>query len=660
MFAKRPKPLLSFPKQQLSNPHFFFSTPTTLHTPLSSLPPRPSINQTKQAHAQIIVSGLGANASFTGHLLASLALSPSTPFAYSLSIFQTIQYPSLFASNNMIRCLAKIKLWLYVKGLRVECSKRVFEENGHCRDVVTWNSMLAGFVRDGRIGDAEKVFDEMPERDVISWSTMIMGHVQNGQLEEGLECFKEMREKGLRPNEAILVTVLSASAQMGLLENGRLVHSIVDSLNFPMTVSLGTALVDMYAKCGCIEQSKLLFHNMPRRDISSWNAMICGLASHGLGKEALALFERFINEGFHPVSVTFIGVLNACSRAGLVSEGRHYFKLMTEKYDIELEMEHYGCMVDLLSRAGFVDEAVELIEKMQAPPDPVLWATLLGACKIHGSVELGEKIGNKLIKLDPTYDGHYVQLASIYAKARKWEDVVRVRRLMVEQNTNKVAGWSLIEAQGRVHQFVAGDREHERSLEIYKMLETIGTRIAEAGYSPKISSVLHDIGEEEKENVVKEHSERLAIAYGMLVTKVGDCIRIVKNLRVCEDCHEASKMISMVFDREIIVRDYSRFHHFKEGKSERDNHPVLLAAAVVAAARSTLCPPSLQTLLEDVPELGILIKVPEVGSRSMMKFWSTYCHGHWQYYSILVPVGFKHLELEPEVHWTRGKTRKSI
>ena len=144
--------------------------------------------------------------------------------------------------------------------------------------------------------------------------------------------------------------------------------------------------------------------------------------------------------------------------------------------------------------------------------------------------------------------------------------MVRVQRLMVEQNTNKVAGWSLIEAQGRVHQFVAGDREHEHSLEIYKMLETIGTRIAEAGYSPKISSVLHDIGEEEKENVVKEHSERLAIAYGMLVTKVGDCIRIVKNLRVCEDCHEASKIISKVFEREIIVRDYSGFHHFKEGK----------------------------------------------------------------------------------------------
>ncbi|BBG96226.1 Pentatricopeptide repeat superfamily protein [Prunus dulcis] len=397
-------------------------------------------------------------------------------------------------------------LWLSMKELsRIECSKRLFEENASSRDVVTWNSMLTAFVRDEQIGAAEKLFEEMPERDVISWSTMISGYVQNGRLEEGLECFKQMREKGMRLNEATLVSVLSASAQLGLLEHGRLVHSLVESLNFPLTVSLGTALIDMYAKCGCIEQSKLY--------IWTWNVMICGLASHGLGKEALAIFQRFIDEGFHPVNVTFIGVLGACSRAGLVSEGRRHFKLMTEKYSILPEMEHYGCMVDMLGRA--------VIEKMTVPPDPVLWATLLGACKIHGSIELGEKIGKKLLKLDPTHDGHYIQLASIYAKARRWEDVIRVRRLLVEQNTNKAAGWSLIEAQGTVHKFVAGDREHERSLEIYKMLEKIGIRIAESGYSPNVSSVLHDIGEEEKENAIKEHSERLAMAFGLLVTGAG-------------------------------------------------------------------------------------------------------------------------------------------
>lgn len=462
----------------------------------------------------------------------------------------------LFIRNALIN--------FYSACFRLDCSRKVFGESLSSRDLVTWNTMLASFVRDGQICIAEKLFDEMPERDVISWSTMITGYVQNGHLERALECFRDVREKGLRVNEAMLVSVLSASAQ-GFLEHGRLVHSLAKSLNFPMTTSLGTSLIDMYAKCGCIEQSKLLFDNMPRKDIWTWNVMICGLSTHGLAKEALALFERFIGKGFAPATVTFIGVLSACSRAGLVSEGRHYFKLMTENYGIQPEMEHYGCMVDLLGRAGFVDEAVELIEKMQVSPDPVLWATLLGACKIHGFAELGEKIGHKLIQLDPTHGGHYVQLSSVYAKEKKWQEVIRVRRLMSERNVNKATGWSLIEAQGKVHKFVAGDSYHERFMEIHKMLETITTRIAEAGYSPNISSVLHDIGDEEKEIVIKEHSERLAIAFGLLVTPVGDCIRVVKNLRVCEDCHQVSKIISKVFEREIIVRDGSRFHHFKEG-----------------------------------------------------------------------------------------------
>ncbi|KAJ6924439.1 pentatricopeptide repeat-containing protein ELI1 [Populus alba x Populus x berolinensis] len=426
--------------------------------------------------------------------------------------------------------------------------------------------MLAGFARDGQVSVVEKLFDEMPGRDVISWNTMLMAYVHNGNLGEALECFKRMRESGLVPDEATLVTMLSASAQLSLLEHGRSIHSIIDSLNLPMTISIGTALLDMYAKCGCIEQSRLLFENMPRREVSTWNVMICGLASHGLGKDALTLFERFLNEGLHPMNVTFVGVLNACSRAGLVKEGRHYFQMMTDSYGIEPEMEHYGCMVDLLGRAGLVFEAIKVIENMAISPDPVLWAMVLCACRIHGLPELGEKIGNRLIELDPTYDGHYVQLASIYANSRKWEDVVRVRRLMAERNTSKVAGWSLIEAQGKVHRFVAGHGEHEQSLEIQKMLEIIETRLAAAGYVPNVSPVLHDIGEEEKENAIKVHSERLAIAFGLLVTGPGSCIRIVKNLRVCWDCHEVTKMITRVFGREIIVRDGSRFHHFKEGK----------------------------------------------------------------------------------------------
>ncbi|XP_022142302.1 pentatricopeptide repeat-containing protein At3g62890-like [Momordica charantia] len=626
MLVWKPKFFFWTSKQRLN--FHVLSTVSHLPPPLSSLPPTPGINQIKQAHARSVVFGLANDGRIMGHLLAFLAISSSSlPYEYAWSIYQSIALPSVFATNNMIRCFAKgdlpresISLYshmrrsfvepnkhtltfvlqacsnalaicegiqvqthvikfgfvkdvfvrnalihLYCTCCRVECARLVFDEIPGGRDVVSWNSMIAGLVRDGQIYVAEKLFVEMPHRDVISWSTMISGYVQNGQLEKALDCFKEIREQKMRPNEAILVSLLAAAAQLGMLEYGKMIHSIADSLKFPMTASLGTALVDMYAKCGCIDESKFLFDRMPQKDKWSWNVMICGLASHGLGQEALALFEKFTTEGFYPVNVTFIGVLNACSRAGLVSAGRHFFKLMTDTYCIEPEMEHYGCMVDLFSRAGLVYDAVEMIDRMPAAPDPVLWATVLGSCKVHGFVELGEEIGNKLVQMDPSHNGHYVQLSSIYATLRKWEDVSKVRRLMAERNTNKIAGWSLIEAEGRVHRFFAGDKEHERCTEIYKMLEIIGVRIAAAGYSANLSSVLHDIEEEEKETAIKEHSERLAIAFGLLVTRAGDCIRIIKNLRVCGDCHEVSKIISQVFQREIIVRDGSRFHHFKNG-----------------------------------------------------------------------------------------------
>ncbi|KAF2293958.1 hypothetical protein GH714_005943 [Hevea brasiliensis] len=402
MFANKPVPLLSFTTKASYSQ---FST-AIFHPFFSSLRANPSLFQTKQAHAHIIISGLAGNASLMGHLLTILALSPSTPFDYSQSIYQTITNPNVFASNNMIRVqlhghvvklgfgedvyVRNALIHLYSSCCKVESSKKVFDESPYNRDVITWNAMLAGFARDGRVDVVESMFDEMPERDVISWNTMIMAYVHNGKLEEGLECFRRMRGIGLIPNEATLVT------------------------------------------------SRLLFDKMPQRDISTWNVMICGMASHGRGKEAIALFERFLNEGIRPVNVTFIGVLNACSRAGLVKEGKRYFKLMTDNYGIEPEMEHYGCMVDLLGRAGLVSEAIEMIENKVVSPNPVLWATLLCACRIHGLIELGENIGNKLIELDPSYDGHYVQLANIYAKSRKWDEVIRVRRLMAERNTIKL------------------------------------------------------------------------------------------------------------------------------------------------------------------------------------------------------------------------------
>uniref|UniRef100_A0A1D1Y6Y2 Pentatricopeptide repeat-containing protein At5g66520 n=1 Tax=Anthurium amnicola TaxID=1678845 RepID=A0A1D1Y6Y2_9ARAE len=596
--------------------------------PLSLLPPCPSPRHLHQVHAQLVLLGLASSRAAMGHLLAACAVSPSASPAYSRAVFLQIDLPNVFACNNFIRCLARAcggeAMAFYARARRrnvptnnytfpfllqacskdpaaahggaqvhahvvklghagdvfvrnglvhfyCECrqmgdARRVFDELPDRRDVVTWNAAIAGYARDGQVDVCEELFEAMPERDAISWSTMIMGYVQGGLLEKGLGLFREMMERGVSVNEATLVSVLSASAQLGLLEHAQFIHSALKALRFPVSITVATALVDMYAKCGCIVLSKQVFDEMPQRDAFSWNAMLCALAAHGLGREALDLFERFTEEGFRPTSVTFVGVLNACSRAGLVNEGRRHFDSMVGVHGIQPEMEHYGCMVDLLARAGLVGEALEFMEGvMRGPPDPVLLGTLLGACKTHGLVELGVTIGSKLIELEPAHDGHYVLLAGVYAKARKWDDVAKVRRLMSSRGTNKVAGWSLIEAQGRVHKFVAGDRGHERSGEIYQMVETIGHRLGEAGYSPDVSQVLHDIGEEEKVHVMKEHSERLAIAFGLMVIETGRPIRVVKNLRVCGDCHEVSKMISRVFQREIIVRDGSRFHHFKEG-----------------------------------------------------------------------------------------------
>ncbi|KAG0486869.1 hypothetical protein HPP92_008964 [Vanilla planifolia] len=594
--------------------------------PLSLLPPSPSFSQILQAHAQLVYIGLATSRAAIGHLLAACAVSSAPPLSYIHSVYRQIERPNVFAANNLLRCLARgqsprqtlvfysamrisgvptnnytfpfllqacsrepsisegaqvhtqvVKFGfcedLYVRnglisfystcGLLAE-SRKVFDHCPERRDVVSWNSMLAGYVRSSEIEVAEKLFDRMPEKDVISWSTMIMGYVQNGVLEKGLDLFKEMVGRGMAVNEATLVTVLSASAQLGLLEYGSFVHSIIKDSRFPMTMALGTALVDMYAKCGRIELSRHAFAEMPKRDAFAWNALICGLATHG-GREALELFHEFISEGLRPTSVTFVGVLNACSRSGLLDEGRHHFNSMVKDYGIKPEMEHYGCMVDLLGRAGLIPEALELIQGMSISPDPVLWGTLLGACKTYGFVDLGILVGKRLIELEPGHDGHYILLASIYAKARRWEDVVEVRRLMSIQGTNKVAGWSLIEAGGKLHKFLASDWAHMDSSKIYKTIEIIEQRLAEAGYLPNVSPVLHDIEDEEKMQVIKAHSERLAIAYGFMVIGQGSPIRVVKNLRVCPDCHDFSKKVSKVFGREIIVRDGSRFHYFKDG-----------------------------------------------------------------------------------------------
>jgi pentatricopeptide repeat protein len=321
----------------------------------------------------------------------------------------------------------------------------------------------------------------------------------------------------------------------------------------------------MYAKCGSIEIARHLFDKMVKRDVVSWNTIISGYGMHGRGEDALALFSQMQEKDMVPNSITFISVLSACSHAGLVNEGWHYFDCMNKVYCISPGMKHYACMVDLLGRAGLLDEAQNFIQKMPIQPDAGVWGALLGACRIHGNVDLGECIAKQLLELESEDAGHYVLVSNIYAAAGRWDDVSRMRTLMKKRELKKTPGYSFIEVNNRTHAFVVGDRSHPQSEQIYALLENLAGQMEVAGYVPDTKFVLHDVEEEVKEDLLYSHSEKLAIAFGLINTSPGTPIRITKNLRVCGDCHNATKFICKIVGRDIIVRDAYRFHHFTNG-----------------------------------------------------------------------------------------------
>ncbi|XP_073101629.1 pentatricopeptide repeat-containing protein At2g29760, chloroplastic [Elaeis guineensis] len=427
------------------------------------------------------------------------------------------------------------------------------------------NAILDMYCKCGDLVSAWKFFDEMDERDSVTWTTMISGLANSGSFQEALELFGLMQREKVRPDEVVLVVVLLVCAQMGALDQGKYIHLLIDRYKVKRDIVLETALVDMYAKCGALDFALQIFGKMKERNVFTWNAMIGGLAMHGHGEHALELFERMLNERPMPDDVTFIGLLSACSHAGLVDEGLRLFRMMQDVYQIQPRMEHYGCMVDLLCRARLVRDAVAFIESMPIRPNAVLWASLIGACRALGEMQLAEKASKHVIELEPDSCGRYVMLSNLYAGIRRWDDASEVRNVMRAKGIEKTPGASWIELNGTVHQFVAGDRSHLLTNKIYMMVEEMCQRVRSAGHVSGTMEVLFDIEEEEKEHSLFLHSEKLAVAFGLISTAQGSPIRITKNLRVCMDCHSFLKAVSKVFGREIVARDRNRFHHFREG-----------------------------------------------------------------------------------------------
>ncbi|OMO99623.1 hypothetical protein COLO4_13193 [Corchorus olitorius] len=445
-------------------------------------------------------------------------------------------------------------------------------------------SLLNFYANYGKLGVARYLFDQISNPDLATWNSILSAYAHCGSssnyvtdnesnitsddsslLMEGLYLFKEMQNSLVKPNEVTMVALISACANLGALSQGIWANMYILKNSIKLNHYVGTALVDMYSKCGFLELAYQLFDELPERDILCYNAMIGGFGIHGYGHRALQLYEQMKFEGLVPDDVTFMVTMYACSHVGLVQEGCKIFESIKEVYGKEPKLEHYGCLVDLLGRAGKVQEAEEKVREMPMKPNAILWRSLLGAARVHGNLEVGEIALNRLIELEPETSGNYVLLSNMYASIDRWEDVKRVRKLMKHHGVNKTPGSSLVEVNGAMHEFLIGDRTHPCSSEIYLKLEEVGRRLQQYGHRPRTKEVLFDIDEEEKEDALTYHSERLAIAFALIASDSNDPIRIIKNLRVCSDCHESTKLISMIYGREIIVRDRNRFHHFKSG-----------------------------------------------------------------------------------------------
>ncbi|PKA49451.1 Pentatricopeptide repeat-containing protein [Apostasia shenzhenica] len=390
--------------------------------------------------------------------------------AHLLSLFQVHAQifilgfdPDVYVTSSLIRSYSDLE------GMEFAC--RVFDQCSN-RNVVCWTSLISGYCSHGLLDRARAVFDEMPIKNDASWSAIFAGYVQNKRHEEAMELFRGLLKvpESAKLNRSLLVSALSASAALGAYDEGRWIHSYVDCHGFQYCPELGTALLDFYAKCGLVQRAREVFEKMPIKDVAAWTAMIMGLAVNGYSHSAVHLFSEMLSDKKKPNAITFIGLLTACNHGGLIDEGRARFREMTTVYGISPSIEHYGCMVDLLSRAGKTKEAEKMIMDMPMEPDGAIWGALLNGCFVHGDIELGERVGRHLIKLEPDRYGRYVGLANVYAAMGRWEGVADVRRAMKEKGVIATSGWSLIEFDGVTHRFLANDNIHPMLDEIYQML----------------------------------------------------------------------------------------------------------------------------------------------------------------------------------------------
>lgn len=433
-------------------------------------------------------------------------------------------------------------------------------------EIQVGNALLDMYAKCGRFDEANILFASLDGKSSVPWTSMISSYVQLGLNEEALKLFNEMRTNDVSGDQATFASTLKASANLASLSLGKQLHSSITQSGFMSNVFSGSALLDMYAKCGSIKDAVKVFREIPDRNIVSWNAVISAYAQNGDGEATLRSFKEMTESGLDPDPVSFLGVLTACSRCGLVDEAMWYFKSMTRTYRLVPRREHYSSLVDVLCRRGRFKEAQTFMDQMPFKPDEIMWSSILNSSRIHKNQKIAMKASEQLFNLDVLRDAApYVTMANIYAEAGEWENVAMVKKAMRERGVKKVPAYSWVEIDHKVHVFTANDRTHPLTEEIRRKINYLGKRMEEEGYKPDTSCALQNVDEDIKAESLKYHSERLAIAYALISTPEGSPILVMKNLRACTDCHNAIKVIAKIVSREITVRDSSRFHHFKDG-----------------------------------------------------------------------------------------------
>ncbi|GMN67751.1 hypothetical protein TIFTF001_036823 [Ficus carica] len=432
-------------------------------------------------------------------------------------------------------------------------------------DLVVGSSLAHMYMKSGSLEGGEKAINSMPARNVVAWNTLIAGKAQSGYPEQVLDNYGIMKLAGFRPDKVTLVSVISSCSDLVTLGQGRQIHAEAIKSGACSVVDVISTLVSMYSRCGCLEDSVKVFMESERVDLVLWSSMIAAYGFHGRGEEAIKLFEQMEQEGLVADDVSFLSLLYACSHCGLTEKGLEFFDLMLARYGLKPRCEHYACIVDLFGRSGHLEEAEAMIRSMPVKADAIIWKILLSACKIHKNTDMASRVAEEVLKVDPHDSASYVLLSNVHASAKRWEDVSQLRKTMRHKNLKKELAVSWVEVKNQVHQFSRGDRSHPKLKEIDLYLNELTTQMKLHGYVPDTAAVLHDMDIEEKEYSLSHHSEKLAIDFALMNTPNGIPIRMMKNLRVCENCHLAIKYISEIKNQEVIVRDTSRFHHFRNG-----------------------------------------------------------------------------------------------